>query len=92
MAKGSITGEHAATLVKKLKAEVHTKRRGHDLAVVYHNDERLAQFGLRRGKKGQPHDHIPDALRLSRHDTRLLVSCDITPEQWAEMFRDEPNQ
>jgi len=92
MAKGSITGEHAVTLVKKLKAEVHTKRRGHDLVVVYFNDERLTQFGLRRGKKGQPHDHIPDALRLSRHDTRLLVSCRITAEQWVEMFTNDPNQ
>lgn len=92
MAKGSITGEHANALVKKLKAEVRKNRSNHNLAVVYFNGERLTQFGLRRGSKELPHDHIPDTLRLSRHDTRRLVDCSISVEQWAEIFNSEPNQ
>lgn len=89
MAKTIITKQHAEAIATKLGADIRAKKgRAHDLAVVYHDEVRIATFGIRRGsKKDLGHDHIPGALHLSPHDCRLLAECEITLDEWIERLR-----
>jgi hypothetical protein len=86
-----ITKEHATRIVKKLKAEVVSPRKGsaHDLALIYQDGRLVAQFGIRRGsQKGLPHNHIPSALHLSPHLCLLLAQCPYSREQWLQRMRE----
>ncbi len=83
-----ITRAHADMLVGKLHAEIRSGRKAHDLAVVYHDNVRVASFGIRRGSsKSSGHDHIPHLLHLSPHNCLLLAICDMTVDEWIERLR-----
>ncbi len=87
-----ITKELALKIVKKLKADVgRTPRRAHDLARVYDDEGMLlASFGLRRGsKKNLGHDHIPERLRVSKGDARLLGQCPLSRQGWLDILKEK---
>lgn len=78
-----LTKQDAERIAKKLKAVRKTRRRAHDLCVVYCGDLRVAQFGIRRGSsKDAGHGHIPDNLGLSPRETRLLAECPLSREEY----------
>ena len=81
-----ITKEHAEKIAKKLKATVHTGRRRHEQACIYHEKRLIARFGIRRGsRRDLGHDHIPAAIRVSRRDAIDLALCPMTREQWLDV-------
>ena len=77
-----LTKEHAEAIAKKFGATI-TPRNAHDLAVIEHNGQRVASFGIRRGSnKDQGHDHIPASLHMSPRDTMEFARCVISVADW----------
>jgi len=84
-----ITKELALRIADKLEAVCESSsHRPHDLYVVYHNDIRIAHFGVRRAsRKDTGHDHVPGAIHLSPRKARDLGQCPMSREEWvAEMI------
>lgn len=81
-----ITKELAQKIAGKLEAVCHAKKnRPHDLFVVYHEGQRIVQFGIRRGsRKDAGHDHVPAEIRLSPSKARLLGQCPMSRDDWVE--------
>ncbi len=85
-----LTKEHARGLATKLGAEIRTKRKAHDLAIVYEDGIRIGQFGIRRGSQSNlGHDHLPNALHLSPRECLELVRCSLTREDWIAKLREK---
>lgn len=85
-----ITKEHATQIARKLGAEIRSKRKAHDLAVVYEGGIRVAQFGIRRGsKKNLGHDHLPFGLHLTTRKTLELAQCTLSRDDWIANLRDK---
>jgi len=85
-----VTKEHAHKIVEKLKAQIHSKKKAHDLAIVYHEGKRVASFGLRRGsRKDLGHDHIPHDLHVSPRVCIDLAQCPVSREDWIKMLIDK---
>ena len=85
-----LTKEHARAIAAKLGAEVRSKRKAHDLAVIYEDGMRIAQFGIRRGsQKNLGHDHLPHGLHLSPRQCLDLARCPMTREQWIARLREK---
>ena len=82
-----LTKDHAILIAKKLNAEIRSKS-AHDLAIIAHNGKRTAQFGIRRGSnKNHGHNHIPNGVHMTAHDTLLLAQCSISADEWFEMMK-----
>lgn len=80
--------DHAWKIVEKLGAETETGRGGHQLAKVYYEGIRIAQFGIRYGSNNdQGHDHIPKGIHLSPHESMLLARCPMSYEAWIEKMK-----
>lgn len=79
-----ITKEMALAIAKKLGATCKTKKNSpHDLWVIYHNGQRIAQFGIRRAsKKDKGHDFIPGQIFIGPARTKLLAQCEVSKEEW----------
>ena len=78
-----MTKDDALAIAGKLKAEIVTKRRAHDIALIYENGKLVAQFGIRRGsKRDQGHDHIPGKIFETAHNARMLALCPRSREDW----------
>jgi hypothetical protein len=86
-----ITKELALRIVKKLEAQIHPRgNKPHDIAMVFHKGQCIAQFGLRRGsEKDLGHDHVSRDLHLGPHKARLLAQCPLTRDQWIQIMRDK---
>ena len=86
-----VTKELALKIVKKLEAQVFSRdKKAHDIAMVFHNGQCIAQFGLRRGsEKDLGHDHVSRDLHLGPHKARLLAQCPLTRDQWIEIMREK---
>jgi len=86
-----ITKELALKIVKKLDAHIFSRdRKAHDIAMVFHDGQCIAQFGLRRGsEKDLGHDHVIKDLHLNPHKARLLAQCPLTRDQWIQILRDK---
>ena len=74
--------EDAEKIRKKLKAKIDTSTGAHDLAVVYVKGEPVASFGIRRGRKGLGHMHIPGDLQIRPRDAKRLATCPMKREDW----------
>ncbi|SRR6266404_1358033 len=82
-----LTKDHAIFIAKKLNAEIRSKS-AHDIAVITYGGKRIAQFGIRRGSnKNQGHNHIPNGVHMTAHDTLLLAQCTISADEWFEMMK-----
>ena len=85
-----LTKEHAVKIAAKLGAEIRSGRKAHDLAVVYENGIRVAQFGIRRGsRKGLGHDHLTNSLHLSLHECLELARCSLSREEWIAQLQEK---
>ena len=83
-----ITKEHALKIIKKLGAEVATKRSAHDLVQVYHQGILVTTFGLRRGSsKDLPHNFIPADLSLTHRQTLDLANCPLSYDAWVAIMQ-----
>jgi hypothetical protein len=79
--------DHAEAIARKLKAVMIAGRR-HDLAVVKHNGQTIAQFGIRRGsRRDQGHDYIPGQIHVTRRQALLLAQCPMSLEEWIDIMR-----
>lgn len=82
-----LTKDHALDIAKKLKADIRNKS-AHDIAVIFYEGQRIAQFGIRRGSdRNQSHNHIPSSIHLSPRDTLRLAQCTISAEEWIELMK-----
>lgn len=82
-----ITKEMAVAIAKKLGAVCASKKKNaaHELWVIYHNGQRVADFGIRRGsEKDKGHDFIPARLHLGPSRTKALAQCEVSKEEWIE--------
>jgi hypothetical protein len=78
-----ITRELADKIAKKLRAQIRSKGKAHDYALVYHGGKLIASFGIRRGsKKSLGHDHVPGRLYISPRQARLLGQCPLKRAGW----------
>jgi hypothetical protein len=86
-----ITKEHALKIVKKLEAQISLRaNKPHDIAMVFHNGQCVAMFGIRRGsEKDLGHDHISRDLHLGPHKARLLAQCPLTRDQWIQIMTEK---
>jgi hypothetical protein len=76
--------------VKKLKAEVATKRTAHDLAQVFYKGALIVQFGIRRGSsKSIGHGHLPEDLHLTPHQTLELARCPLSYDEWVSLMKEK---
>jgi hypothetical protein len=82
-----LTKRDAEAIARKLGAVIETKRAAHDVAKVYYGDRRVASFGIRRGKPGEGHDHIPGELHIGMHDCKQLAECPLSREGYFEILR-----
>ncbi len=78
--------ESAFTIARKLEAEIITRRKAHDLALIYHEGVVVAKFGIRRGRKDLGHDHIMGDIFLSPRGARRLASCEMSRDEWIELL------
>lgn len=84
-----ITTQHAKKIAKKLKA-VLRESKAHTHADIFHDDQMIATFGIRRGsEKDKGHDHIQEALQVNSYQAKLLAACPLTLEQWLQIMRDK---
>ena len=62
---------------RKLDARpITTKNAVHDVYGVYHNDQLIAQFGIRRGSsKDTGHDHVQKELNVSTGFAKQIGTC-----------------
>jgi hypothetical protein len=69
-----ITRELADKIAKKLRAQIRSKGKAHDYALVYHGGKLIASFGIRQGsKKSLGHDHVPGRLYISQSKTSSVA-------------------
>lgn len=86
----TVTKENALQIIRKLRAEVTTKRAAHDLVEIYYKGVLVSEFGLRRGsRRDAGHGFIPSALHLSLRDTLDLAHCPLSYEGWVEKMKDK---
>jgi len=84
-----LNGENARAIARKLKAEIVTRKKAHDLAIVYHDGLVIAKFGIRRGRKDLGHDHIMGDVYLSPNGARRLAECPMSREDWIELMSEK---
>jgi hypothetical protein len=72
-----ITKELAIKIRDKLEGRaITTKNAAHDVYGIYHNDQLIAQFGIRRGSsKDAGHDHVQKELNVSTGFAKQLAIC-----------------
>ncbi len=69
----NLTKGHAEKIAAKLEARIVAGSK-HDLAKIYHGDKKIAQFGIRRGSKGDlPHPFLPGQLFVAKKDCLRLA-------------------
>ena len=61
-----LTKRDAQAIARKLGAIIDKKRNGHEAADVFCGDKFVVTFGIRRGRPGLGHDHIPETLPFFR--------------------------
>jgi hypothetical protein len=83
-----VTQDDAWKIARKLNAEVKTGRR-HELVIFRYQGSYIAQFGISRGSRSQPHDYIPKQLFLTHKQCRELRDCPLTIEGYVEILADK---
>lgn len=85
-----ITKELALKIASKLKVDLIKRKGPHDIALVYHEEKLIAQFGIRRGSnKNLGHDHIPDQIFLRPREAKLLAQCPLSREEWITIMKEK---
>ena len=83
----NITKAHAEKIAGKLEAVIETGAK-HDLAKIYYNDRKVAQYGIQRAsKKDAPHTYIPGQIYVSKKDALLLAQCPLSRDGWVEILK-----
>jgi hypothetical protein len=79
-----ITKELAVKIRDKLDGRPITTRNSvHDVYGIYHNEQLVAQFGIRRGSsKDAGHDHVQKELNVSTGFTKQLAICTKSREDY----------
>jgi len=86
----TLTKQHARKIAKKLGAEIDKSPKAHDLAIIRHNGEIIATFGIRRGSNNNlPHGHISDDLHIRPREAINLANCPMSPAQWIQRLGEQ---
>jgi hypothetical protein len=80
-----LTQDDAREIAKKVKAEIKAGRR-HDLAVFRYKGKHVAQFGISRSSKDQPHDYIASQLYITQKQCRELRECPLTLDGYLQVL------
>jgi len=81
----NITQADAKKIAKKLSAD-YRNGSNHELALIYHNGLKIAQFGIRRDKAAN-HDYVANQIFMSRSDSISFGKCKISYDEWVERMR-----
>jgi len=85
----SLDKSHAKRIAKKLKAVIDKRGKAHDLALIYHDEQLVAWFGIRRGsRKSLGHGHTPADLHVSLKEALDLARCPMSREDWVHRMTD----
>jgi hypothetical protein len=79
-----LTKDHATAIAGKLRA-VPKKKKGsaHQIQLIFHRNQIVAQFGIRHGsKRDAGHDHIPKDLHVPPHFCKELACCTKYLADW----------
>lgn len=80
-----LTQDDAWKIALKIKAEIKPGRR-HDIAIFRWEGRYIAQFGISRGAKEQPHDYIPRQLFLTHKQCRELAECSLSLDEYVRIL------
>ena len=84
-----ITKAHAEKIAEKLEAVIEMGSL-HDLAKIYYNKKKVAQYGIRRGsRKDLPHSYIPGQIFVSKKDCLRLAQCTLYRDGWIEILKEK---
>ena len=85
----NITKEHAEKIADKLEAVIESGAK-HNLAKIYYNNKKVAQYGIQRGsKKDALHTYIPGQIHVSKKDCLLLAQCPLSRAGWVNILKDK---
>lgn len=85
-----ITKELAVKIVNKLEAQLLSSSGAHDVYGIFHHDQLIASFGVRRGsEKDKGHDHIQSPIFVNSHFAKLLGQCPKSRADWLNELRKE---
>lgn len=83
------TRQDARAIAKKLGAEVQTKHKKHDMAIVRYHGRIVARYGIRRASGEVGHDHIPHQLYISRQQALALARCSLDRDGYFVVLREQ---
>ena len=84
-----ITKEHAEKIARKLEAFIESGKQ-HDLAKIYHEGKKIAQFGIRRGsKKDAMHSYISEQLHVTKAQCLDLARCPLSRAEWIVILKEK---
>ena len=85
----NITKVLAQRIAGKLQAAT-APGRSHDLAVIYHEGKKIAQFGIMRGSRNDAsHNWIPGQIFTSPKQAYLLGKCTWKLKEWVALMREK---
>lgn len=79
---------HAEVIAAKLGA-TYKEGRDHTLAILYVNNVRIGQFGIRRGSKKDSlgHDYIPQQIFFPSGHCLKLAQCTLNRPDWIKALQ-----
>jgi hypothetical protein len=83
-----ITKRNAFSIARKLEAEIKNGSR-HDIVIVRHGGQLVAQYGISRGSQDKNHNHIPRQLKVSNTQAIALVQCSLSKDGYFSILRDK---
>lgn len=78
-----ITQRNAHTIAHKLGAEIKNGRK-HDIVIVRHDGQTVAQYGISRASNEKNHKHVPRQLKVSNAQAAALEHFKI---DWSHIRR-----
>jgi hypothetical protein len=81
---------HAEVIAEKLGA-TYKEGRDHTLAILYVNNVRIGQFGIRRGSKKDQlgHDYIPQQIFFPSGQCLKLAQCTLNRPDWVKSLQEQ---
>ena len=84
-----LTQDGARRIAHKLRAEIETGHRKHDLAIFRYEGIRVASFGIRRSSKAVPHDYISNQLFVTAKQCRDLRDCPLSLDEYVKILTEK---
>ena len=80
-----LTQTDARAIAKKLNATLKPGRK-HDIVEIRLNGKYIGQYGISRGSKEHPHDHISRQMFLTAKQCREFRECSLSVEDYIKIL------